>query len=564
MKIFMHTDIRFRVMTCFFMGTILFAGIVLSGCETFLDTKKDVNLTTQDIQSNYKRLWDFGYASYMRLINGFYPIDNNLFAAVSDEAEFTLSSSQTQLFNEGSWNAVNNPNNVYYYYYEGIRATNFFLSISTDYKRQLYHNVDTLSDNGLQYRNDVLDIQWLRAENRVLRAYYYFELFKRFGDVPLITRVLEPGQNTNIPRTPVQDMIDFIVSEIDAVTDSLQTNWKTYDNARDGRFTKGAAMALKSRTLLYAASSLFNPTNDVTRWEDAARAAHDVLALNQYTLDTDYRQLFLGDYTVKSPEVIFAIRQGASNDLERSNYPINTPGGGSGITPSHNLVSAYEYNGTPDAQDPYVNRDPRMAMSVVVNNSEWNGRCIQIHKGGQDDYSKSNVSRTGYYLKKFLNDNLNLVRDEKKQRSWIMFRLAELYLNYAEAMNEAYGPDDAHGYTLTALQALNMVRNRPGVKMPPVVTTDKNEFRARVKQERRIELAFEDHRYWDLKRWKDAEVELNKPLLGIRAANLGNQKFLYTEFEVEKRIFEPKMYLYPIPQLEITKSEGVIKQNEGW
>ena len=188
---------------------------------------------------------------------------------------------------------------------------------------------------------------------------------------------------------------------------------------------------------------------------------------------------------------------------------------------------------------------------------------MEIYTGGADNYNAKNASRTGYYLKKFLNDNLDLVQDEKRLRSWIVFRLAEIYLNYAEAMNEAYGPDVNNGYALTAKEAINLVRGRMGVEMPAITTASKEEFREKVKHERRIELAFEEHRYWDLHRWKDAAIVLNEPLTGVQATKNGNH-FSYQVKEVEKRTFTQKMYYYPIPHSEINKSNGIVKQNPGW
>ncbi|GIZ15678.1 RagB/SusD family nutrient uptake outer membrane protein [Capnocytophaga catalasegens] len=537
----------------------------LVSCDV-LDTKVDIYNTDQQIQTNYKVLYDFGYAAYTRLQNRGYAIDNNLFAAVSDEAEYTYSPSSTQIFNEGSWNAFTNPDNSYLYNYEGIRAATYFLETYPNYVEFLKLNRNLISTNDInEYQRDVKSIRYLRFENRVLRAYFYFELLKRFGGVPIVKNLLDSNDNTHLPRNSVDEVVDYIVSEIDASKDSLVTNWGTdfQDIGLDGRITKGAALALKSRVLLYAASPLFNPGNDATKWQAAASAANELLSLNLYSLDPNYSELFIGDKSTKSSETIFAIRQGATNDLEKSNYPIGTAGGNSGITPSHNLVNAYEYKGIPNPDDPYANRDPRLGFSIVTNNSKWNDRTIEIWEGGTDDFNNKNASRTGYYLKKFLNENLNLIQDEKKLRSWIVFRLAEIYLNYAEAMNEAYGPNNSNGYGLTAEEALNKVRSRPGVEMPPITTSSKDEFREKVKHERRIELAFEEHRYWDLRRWKDAITVLNSPLRGVRPTKNGTH-FTYDVKEVEKRVFLEKMYLHPIPQSEIAKSQGILTQNPGW
>lgn len=546
-------------------SSIVLIALLLStlSCDV-LDTKIDVNPTDEQIKTNYNILYDFGYAAYTRLQNRNTAIDQNLFAGVSDEAEYTYSPSASQRFNEGSWNAVMNPDNNYSYNYEGIRAASYFLENSTNYKEFLKLNRNLTTVNGLnEYERDVKSIAWLRNENKVLRAYFYFELFKRYGAVPLVNKVLDAQDDTRISRSSVNDIVSFIITEIDGALDSLQTNWGDFDTALDGRITQGAALALKSRVLLYAASPLYNTDNDVGKWQQAAAAANQLLNLDLYELDHSYGELFVGDRTVNSNETIFAIRQGADNGNEIRNYPIGTPGGNSGVTPSQNLVNAYEYKGEPVPGDPYSNRDPRLAYTVVTNNSWWNNRTIEIWPGGKDDYNKNNTSRTGYYLKKFLNDNLNLVQSETRLRSWVVFRLAEIYLNYAEAMNEAYGPVDNNGYELTALEAINMVRSRTGVEMPLVTTTSKEEFREKVKHERRIELAFEEHRYWDLRRWKDAIGTLDQPLLGVRPEK-SNDTFTYKVIKVEDRVFSEKMYFYPIPQSEITKSGGVLTQNTGW
>ena len=506
----------------------------LIGCNV-LDTKEDIYDTDEQIKTNYQVLYDFGYAAYTRLQNRFDAIDGNLFAAVSDEAEYTLSPSNTQIFNEGSWNSTNNPDNAYTYNYEGIQAATYFLEKFPNYASFLKQNRNLITQNDINnYNRDVKSIRALRFENRVLRAYFYFELLKRYGGVPLVKTTLSADSNTLLPRNTVDEVVNYIVSEIDASKDSLITNWgRDFDIGLDGRITKGAALALKSRVLLYAASPLYNPTNDVNKWKAAASAANELLSLNLYSLDNSYRDLFLGDRTAKSSETIFAIRQSATNDLERKNYPIGTAG------------------------------DPRLGYTIVTNTSQWNGRTMEIYAGGADNYNAKNASRTGYYLKKFLNDNLDLVQDEKRLRSWIVFRLAETYLNYAEAMNEAYGPDANNGYALTAKEAINLVRGRMGVEMPAITTASKEEFREKVKHERRIELAFEEHRYWDLRRWKDATTVLNEPLRGVQATKIGNH-FSYQVKEVEKRTFTQKMYFYPIPHSEINKSNGIVKQNPGW
>lgn len=541
----------------------IFILLVLSACsKDFLNTKIDSAETDKTLNSDYSTLISLGNAPYAYVRNGFVALDNNIFAAATDEAEQTSGSSNAQLFNQGSWNATTNPDAYYSSYYMGIRAANYFLEHSVNYKDILGTNRDTISASGaIAYKNDVVNVAWYRAEAHILRAYFYFELSKRYGGVPLVTKVINADENTIMPASPYDSVINFVISEVDAFADSLQVNWKTSSFSNyDGRFTKGVALALKARALLYQASPLHNTTNDVSKWQRAAAAAHDVIAMGLYSLSTDYRNYFLQNNTLSSGETILAVRQSANNTMEKQNYPISTSGGLSGVTPSQNLVADYEYTGTPDAAHPYANRDPRLGMSIVTNGSTWNGRVINEAPGGTDDMGNTNASRTGYYLKKFVNDGLNLVQGGTVTHHWVIIRYGEVLLEYAEAMNEAYGPDNDNGYGLTARAAINTVRARTGVNMPAVTAVSQDEFRTAVKHERRIELAFEDYRYWDLLRWKDAATALNKPLLGVKVAN-----GVYTTVTVEERVFDAgKMYYYPFPQTEISISKGVLVQNAGW
>jgi hypothetical protein len=549
---------------------IILAGLASACSKDFLDTRIDTSQTDETVKSNYATLFSFANAPYAFLRDGFFTLDANLFAAASDEAEQTNAASSSLLFNQGSWNATTNPDNYYSNYYAGIRAANYFLENSVNYKALLGVSRDTISAaERIKYQNDVQNIAWFRGEAHILRAWYYFELSKRYGGVPLVTKVLTTSDNTNLPATPYDSIISFIVNEVDTYKDSLQANWKTSSFANyDGRFTQGVALAVKARALLYAASPLHNTGGDITRWQKAAAAAHDLIVFangaGQYSLAADYRNYFLQNNVVTANETIYAIREPASNLQETNNYPIATSGGKSGVTPSHNLVADYEYTGTPDPANPYANRDPRLAYSIVTNNSTWNNRTINEAAGGTDDMANTNSSKTGYYLKKFLNDGLNLVQSQTVVHAWIVFRYGEVLLEYAEAMNEAYGPDNDNGYGLTARAAINMVRNRTGVAMPAVTASGAEELRAAIKHERRIELAFEDYRYWDLIRWKDAELALNAPLQGVRVT-LAPPNITYQVFNVENRVFNAgKMYYYPFPQSEISKSGGVLKQNPNW
>lgn len=532
---------------------------VSSGCDKFLDTSIDTNRKSENIETDRSTVWYFGYAFYSPISGGFSRIDGNLFATASDEAQQTSAASNVVYFNKGVINENVNPLSfLYNNYYEGIRAANFFLEYVKDGKgeRLLTQNRDIVNDR-INYERDLQSLGWMTAEAHVARAYYYGELIKMYGGVP----VIETDTVLPAARSSYDECVEYIVSEIDSHKDELALDWTDFVD-RGGRFTLGAALAVKARVLLYAASPLHNPSGDVEKWKRAADAAADIITNAElgYDLDTDYRKYFLSNNCLSSPETIYAIRMANSNTLEAANYPIATAGGKSGACPTENLVSQYEYIGAADPSDPYLNRDPRMDASIVHNGSVWNGRTINLGKGGSDDMSVRNATRTGYYLKKFLNDGLNLTQGATAQHNWVAYRYAEVLLNYAEAMNEAYGPEEKpEGYPMSAYEALMKVRRRASAQLPRLNVTTKAAFRGAVKHERQIELAFEDHRYWDLLRWMDAEEVLNQPVNGVRL-NGG----AYEVMEVAPRTFAQRNYYLPFMRSEIQNSKGAIEQNKGY
>ncbi|MFA5532048.1 MAG: RagB/SusD family nutrient uptake outer membrane protein [Candidatus Shapirobacteria bacterium] len=541
--------------------------LLLSGCADFLDTSLDTNPTSETIETNRNTLWNLANAFYSPITYGYSVIDNNIFASASDEAQQTAVSSNVLYFNKGILNEGVNPLfYLYRNYYEGIRAANYFLDYVKDGKGEELLKLNRNIENDIySYMRDVASLNWYIAEAHIARAYYYSELIKMYGAVPIIEKTIEQSDNEKVTQSSYDQVVEYILNEIDTYSGELAVNWDEFAD-REGRFTLGAALAIKSRVLLYAASPLHNPEGNLNKWIKAAEAARDFIDNEEldYSLDQNYGTYFIGANSLSSPETIYAVRRGVSNSMEVNNYPISTPGGYSGVTPSHNLVSAYEYVGEPDPNNPYANRDPRLYASVVTNGSTWNGRVIDQLPGGSDDMTKANASRTGYYLKKFLTDNLNLIQGQTAQHNWVAYRYAEILLNYAEAMNEAFGPTDVPaGFTLSATDAINMVRNRASADLPLISTESKDEFRSAIKHERRIELAFEDHRYWDLLRWKDAMQVLNQPIMGVKVVEDG-ESVNYVEIKVADRVFNERNYYLPFLRSEIVNSNNTLKQNEGY
>lgn len=567
---------KIRYIQIFSVAALLVIGATACN-DDFLDTQMDTQPTPETVITTRTSLTGFANAFYAPLSSAisFTSLDNSFFDATTDDAQQTLSYAQDVLpFNQGTISDANPSAEVnrYYNFYEGIRAANFFLDYSKSWKKMITQNRDTVTDV-INYERDKLFISSYRGEAHIAKAFYYSELIKRYGGVPIVETTYQQSEaGTGVTKASYDEVVEYIVSEIDKYKDSVVVSWKTngYQD-QDGRFSKGSALAIKARVLLYAASPLHNPSNDQAKWIRAAIAAREVMTTTGlgYSLHTGgYGSYFQENNSLSSPETILAIRRAASNDLERANYPITTPGGNSGVTPSHNLVAEYELKGVADLKDIYKNRDPRLAETVVTNGSSWNGRTIDQSLGGTDDMAKANTSITGYYLKKFLSPNLDLINNATKQHQWVAYRYAEILLDYAEAMNEAYGPDAMGAdpiLTMTAKQALNIVRSRSGVGMPAVTVAGTDNFRIAVKHERRIELAFEDHRYWDLLRWKMAETVLNQPIKGVKVTKNPDATFNYTVVDVASRKFTaPRMYFLPFPRAEVVRSNGLITQNPGY
>jgi hypothetical protein len=211
-----------------------------------------------------------------------------------------------------------------------------------------------------------------------------------------------------------------------------------------------------------------------------------------------------------------------------------------------------------DPNNPYENRDPRLALTIVTNNSNFKGRRMEMWNGGQDGPPIVNSTKTGYYLKKYVNENLNLITGQTSAHNWIIFRLTEFYMNYAEALNECDpGNPDIKTY-------IDMVRQRNGINMPPLPPAlSQSQMRERIINERQVEFAFEEHRIWDVRRWMEATSVFSSPIKGMKISKNSEDNFIYNIVNVESRNFLPKMYLYPIPQNEMNIAKGIV-QNPLW
>lgn len=421
----------------------------------------------------------------------------------------------------------------------------------------------------------------LRAELRFIRAFRYQDLIRNYGGVVLLgdkvytldDNLLDPALFT---RASLKESIDYAVAELTEAAAGLPRdndgNWPL------GRATKGAALALKARLLLYAASPLYAAGT----WEAATAAAQEVIALNKYSISqTGYSQLFT---STANTELIFArlyTKNANHTHLEIANGP-NGYGGWGGNLPLQNLVDDYRMlsSGKPitdgtsgyDPANPYVGRDPRFYATILYNGASYRGATVETFipggKDSKDGPDNWNTSKTGYYLKKFMNDSYPLQNPWGNAgfQPWIYFRYAEVLLNFAEAANEAYGADVVPpGATLSARDAINQVRSRTGVQMPPVAAgLSKDAFRDVVRYERRVELSFEEHRFYDVRRWKIADVTENKPAGGITITKSGSTFTYAPKVALDGRHFETKHYWLPIPRAEILASDNQLQQNSGY
>lgn len=553
-----------------FVSMAVGSAFTLCSCNDFLDREEDSFIDKTATFDSYNRTKQYLTYAYSLLPEGLNRFSGGaLLGAATDDACFAIESSNIQQFNNGSWNALSNPDNVWDRYFAGIAKCCTLLENSNHINLDI-SRLDPAKR--VEYENNLKDIRMWRAEAHFLRAYFNFELLKRYGPIPIIKSTLDINKDySDTPRPTMKEVVEFIANDCDMAADSLElTPWRNMNDAF-GRATKGAALALKSRLLLYAASPLYvdfgdideaNKPSDATLWKAAADAAKAVIDLNQYELAPAYDDLFKNDFQNK--ECIFVRRYPSNSDFEKSNFPISY-GGKGGTNPSQNLIDDYEmldgtafdWNDPVKAAHPFENRDERLLATVLMNGVLFKGKRVATYPGGADAMPNPNATKTGYYLRKFLNENVNIQTGGGSDGHVVpLFRLAEIYLNYAEALNE-YDPTNPD-----IAVYLNKIRGR--VSLPDVPSgLTQEQMRTLIHHERRVELAFEEHRFWDVRRWKVASSTLGAPVKGVKITQDDAGNFTYSPVQVEQRVFQPKMYWYPIPQSEVLKLHHW-EQNKGW
>ena len=456
----------------------------------------------------------------------------------------------------------------------------YYWDVAWEYIRKINVFLENMQSDEISFE----DKTRLVAEAKFLRAYLYFELIKRFGGVPIITGSYEMGADETLTRNTFDQCVDFIEQNLTEAIPDLPEKYATSD-ANFGRAMQDACQALRSRVYLYAASPLFNPSDDKEKWQKASDAAWALIEEDNYSLYPDYETLFNQPSGTENSEIIFARNFSSTNYHQAPMHNLGRRYGGYGgwwasNGPSQNLVDDYDMiNGEPpfledgtinpasnyDPQHPYRNRDPRFEATIIHDSSVYHGDLHEMwissdgESWGYDSYKESGDNpRTNYILRKFMPPEGRAISwQEHYTIPWIIFRLGEIYLNYAEAQFELGNEDVAREY-------LNRVRSRSSVDLPDIpasVTGD--DLRQRIYNERRIELAFEEHRFWDVRRWKIAMEVENEPIYGmdiIKDVETGEKT--YTPVKLLERNFEEHMVLLPIHSEEIRRTE--MEQNSGY
>lgn len=555
------------------LSVVAVSCILAAGCS-FLTLDESV-YTTKEYQFAY-----FGSVKqvctnvYSYLQTGFSAVEGTMRECATDDAVYAWEKGGIKRYYDGTWNSMEPVDDKWSHYYSGIAAANYFLeNCPEDFPEAIY--TESYNDNKKQ-------LEIFPYEVGFLRAYFHFELLKRYGNIVIVDHSLTIDEANSITQSSFDDVVEWIVRECDRVAAGLPLTYSDTYYKEMGRATKGAALALKSRALLYAASPLNNPTGDKAKWEKAAAAAKELMDLNHYQLVPEEIQ--------NNPDalgLIMGIRCSDDSSFEAANYPMGYYGGNSGVNPTQNLAEAFDLvDGTPFDYELHKElmfepsaRDPRFAETLYHFGADFKETKIYSNIGGPNGQPLEGATKTSYYLRKFIQEDTDFLSNGSVfPHCWPLFRYAEIYLNYAEALYNATGNRDFKGtlsdtdFDVSPMEAINAVRARAGVG--PVSSDEPvSGFLARIHKERRVELAFEDHRYWDLRRWKEADDALDIYGLTVTADRIvegdeENPTVSYSLSSVEKTLlrtnyWDDKMNWYPVSRKELFKN-GRLVQNAGW
>lgn len=565
---------------------MLALGLAFAACEDDMNYNEFTTVDKEFVELDFGNVGGFMSQLYKAVDYDFGNYSNGAMqASATDESEYSKIGNAIEDFYNGSWSAVNAKGSLWTSMFTGIRAANHFLEEFQGLDFEELKANPTYKGEMHRYKN-------YPYEARFLRAYFYFLLARQYGGVPLLEKQMPADEANRLPRNTSDEVFEFIIRECDAIKDEIIEDYSSSalgDNSlgitEGGRADRIAVLALRARAALYWASPLFNPNQDMERWHKAALYSKEIIdecAAAKRKLASKYEQIWAADNFTNpriKGELIFCYRYyknaNGDNTVETNNYPVGIENGKGGNCPTQNLVDAYgmkdgkDWQNNPkyDPANPYKDRDPRLALTIAVNGDVWptyQKEALQTYHGGRNGQPMTGATTTGYYLKKLCNGAIDLSANSKYKESkhvYLNFRLGGVYLDYAEAVYRYLGDSNMKTAELdmTALEAVNTVRKRAKVGD---MTATGTEFWESYKKERMVELAFEGHRFWDVRRWKEADKHF-KSITRMNITLNADNSLTYTRQEVN-RIWNDKMYLFPIPRTEIIKSGNVLTQNPGW
>lgn len=563
---------------------LLISFLGLLSCENFLEPlQQSALLSDEQLMKDPSYLEGLLISAYNALPNNYNSFNLDV---ASDDAVTNVKGSNITAMATGAWKATSDPISVWNTSYEQIRQINLFLekyeSISWSFDPRL-----SKADNA--EKNSYI-LQRLKGEAYGMRAYYEALLLQfhsgKSSDgtllgFPILTQTLSPSDDWKLPRNTFAQCVEQIMNDLDVAINNLPANYVDIPNQAmynaalgerfENRMNGNAAKALKARVALLAASPAYSFASGIT-WADAATIAGDLLK--------EMGELYPAGKTfyteIRNKEIIWNQAVVQSRSAENNNFPPSLFGSGK-TNPTQSLVDAFPMkNGYPinhelsgyNESDPYNSRDPRLSDYILYNDAKFKNQVINTYVGSSLDGvgSLQTSTRTGYYLKKFMLPGVSLTPGSlvSTSHTYTLFRMTEVLLNYAEAANEAWGPDgDPNGYGFTAKSKIAELRKRAGITTPDPYLNSLNDvsgLRDLIKNERRLELCFEGFRFWDLRRWNDL-TQITKPATGVQIQSYDNI-YSYDYFEVEPRIYLPFMIYGPVPYDETLKYNLV--QNVGW
>jgi hypothetical protein len=579
----------------------------LTSCENIFEPLDDNHSTFERV------LQDPAFAEGL-LTTGYSRLPTNSYSYNEAATDDAVSNDKLNVYLRmatGEWSSTFNPVGQWSNCLLGIQSVNHFLTI-----------VDGINWRESIPAFNILYIKRLKGEAFGLRAMLKFYLLQsvagetqsgEMAGIPLLDSYLQSNADFNIPRASFAESVENIYSDIEKSLNYLtmddygnvssaaelppgygkevvgidpatgQAAYGNYNivfgNESTQRISGRIVKTLRAKLALLAASPAYGNSQDL--WEEAAVYAGGLVqsAGGVSGLDPEGHLFYTKAYTDRlnlaarkdRAEIIWRSPKTFSYELEQANFPPTLFGNG-GINPSQNLVDAFPMlNGYPthlpqsgyNGSNPYAGRDPRLSAYIIFNNSFFQGATIITGQGGKENAKDSikTSTRTGYYLKKLLMEEVNLNPNGISSQEHYMMRLryTDVFLMYAEAANEAWGPDgDQTGFGFTARDVVRAIRERAGISQPDAYLEsigDMRAMRALIHNERRIELCFEGHRFWDLRRWKE---KIDEPVKGVDINASG-----YNYADVEQRAYRDFMYYGPVPQQEILKYNSLV-QNKGW